>query len=78
MMEGENKRGVKISGQVDSDFIFKLGSVWRGDKTRRGDLCIDAAAFREGDKMAVSVIMKQIQTFWIRNYITLKCYLDLQ
>jgi hypothetical protein len=27
MMEGENKWRVKISGQVDSDFIFKLGSA---------------------------------------------------
>jgi hypothetical protein len=27
MMEGVNKWGVKISGQVDSDIIFKLGSA---------------------------------------------------
>jgi len=43
-------------------------------KSRRGDLGIYAGTFGYRDKMSVSVITKQIQTFWVRNYITLKCY----
>jgi inosine/xanthosine triphosphate pyrophosphatase family protein len=43
-------------------------------KSLRGDPGIYAGTFGYGDKMSVSVITKQLQSFWVRNYITLKCY----
>jgi hypothetical protein len=54
-----------------------LYSNWEvGDvviKSWRGDLGVYAGTFGFGDKMSVSVITKQIQAFWIPNFITLKC-----
>jgi hypothetical protein len=74
MWKGEINGELKSAGKL----ILILFSIWEvGDvviKSRSCGLGIYAGTFGCGDEMSVSVVTKQIQTFWVRNYITLKYY----
>ena len=74
MWKGEINGELKSVGKL----ILILFSIWEVRdvviKSRPGDLGIYAGTSGYGDEMSVSVVTKQMQTFWVRNYITLKCY----